>query len=407
MQKILAFTFKELITLLRDRTAFLLTLVAPLILTAVMGFAFGGFSGGGTGLARIPLVVVNDDAGSLGKALVNLLTSEALSALLNPTLLTDAAEGRAQVDADKMAAVVIIPANLTQQVMDGEQPTIDVYVNPGRPISAGVVRGIVERFAQQVAAGMTGATVTIEQLISSGRLAPQEAATTAPQIGERVALQSVERQLIAIKNISPLAETGDSASVLNLFAPGIAILFLMFTMAASARSLLNEQQMGTLARLRSTPTSGVEILAGKISGTLFIGLLQMTVLIAATSLMMGVQWGNPVGVAIHTLLTVTAIASMGLVIASFARSAGQANAIGSAVVMVLAAIGGNFIPRGQYPPFLQTLSLIGPNAWGIEGYQKLAQGATLSGLVPEMIALSLMTVVFFTVALIGFRKLVR
>ena len=69
------------------------------------------------------------------------------------------------LDADKAAAVVIIPAGFTDSVIpqDGQAPPvtaqIEVYKNPSRQISAGVVQSIVERFLTEVETGRIGGQV--------------------------------------------------------------------------------------------------------------------------------------------------------------------------------------------------------------------------------------------------------
>ena len=406
MKKILAFTFKELLIITRDRTALLLMIAAPLALTLVMSFAFSRANSGG--LPQISVVVVNEDGGAIGQAFVDLMQSDALKELVKPSFSGDAGAARKMVDDGDAAAAVIVPAGLTERVTagQGDPVRIEVYGDPGRPVSAGVIRSVVERFSQQVAAGTLGAQVTITQLIQSGRIPVAEAARGS-EIGQRVAVESVDRQLVTVTSVVGGGKAEDNFNFLQYYAPSLAILFLMFTMASSARTLLAEREAGTLARLRATPTPGWELMGGKVAGVLATGLLQMTVLVIATSLLMGVKWGDPLGVAVHVVLVVAATASMGLVIATVARTTSQANAIGGAVVMVLAAVGGNFIPRPAYPEWMRLLSYVGPNSWGIEGFEKLAAGATLAGLRIEIAALLAMTGVFFAISLWGFRRLMR
>ena len=419
MKKILAFTLKELLIITRDRTALLLMIAAPLALTLVMSFAFSRVNTGG--LSQIDVVIVNDDGGdpstssgqSLGQAFVDLMQSDALKELVKPALADDADAARKRVDDGEAAAAVILPAGLTERVTSGqgdpaaEPARIEVYGDPGRPVSAGVIRSIVERFTQQVAAGTLGARVTVTQLIQSGRIQITEAAAVGAEIGQRVAVESVDRQLVTVKSVVGGGKSQSNFNFLQYYAPSLAILFLMFAMASSARTLLAERETGTLARLRSTPTQSWELMGGKVAGVLATGLLQMVVLIIATSLFMGVKWGDPLGVGVHVLLVVAATASMGLVIATVARTTNQATAIGGAVVMVLAAVGGNFVPRAAYPEWMRMLSYVGPNSWGIEGFQKLAAGAALPDLGVEIIALLAMAAVFFAISLWGFRRLVR
>ena len=48
--------------------------------------------------------------------------------------------------------------------------------------------------------------------------------------------------------------------------PGMALMFLMFTVSYGGRSLLVEEATGTLPRLLVSPTTVTQILAGKIFG---------------------------------------------------------------------------------------------------------------------------------------------
>ena len=220
-------------------------------------------------------------------------------------------------------------------------------------------------------------------------------------------MASVARQLITLQEVLAEGGSSDGFDALAYYAPSMAILFLMFTMISSARTFLTERDAGTLARLRTTPTREGELLGGKIIGVLATGLLQMSVLIMATRLIMGVDWGEPLAVGILVLLVVAATAAMGLVIAALVRSASQANVLGSAVVMVLAGVGGSFIPRQSYPVWLQTVGYIGPNSWGIEGFQKLASGARLGDLTAEIIALLVLATTFFVIAMLASRRSFR
>jgi ABC-2 type transport system permease protein len=398
--KILAIMFKEVRIVLRDRTALLLLLAAPLALTWVMSFAFSRVGQGG-GMAPISVVVVNQDTGDLGQTLVSVLRAPTMAELLAVTVLTDPAAARAQVDADKMAAAVVVPADFSQQVLaDGQAARLELYGNPGRVISTGVVRAILERFAQQVSAGVVGANVTVQQLVESGRLAAAQVPVVAPEIGQRVAEAAGQRELVTVQLVAESGAASGGFNYLAYYAPSMATLFLMFAMMSSARTLLAEREAGTLDRLRAAPLAIAELLGGKVLGVFFVGLLQMATLI-------GITWGDPLAVAAHTVLLVAATAGLGLAVAAWSRTVGQANALGSTVTMVLAALGGNFVPRLAFPAWLRTVSYVGPNAWGIEGYQLLGSGARLADLAPSLAALALMMALFFGLALWGMRRFVK
>jgi len=406
--KVLAIAFKEVRVVLRDRMTLLLLLAAPLALTLVMSLAFSRVNQG-DGLTQIRVAVVNQDEGALGQALVDVLRSPDLGDLLAVTQAADPAAARALVEADQAAAAVIIPAGFTERLVSTPDGTgrLEVYGNPGRAVSAGVVRSIVERFAEQVSAGVVGANVTVRQLVESGRLAAAQAPALAPEIGQRVTVAAGQSELVTIQLVAAGAQASGRFDYLAYYAPSMATLFLMFAMMSAARTLLAEREAGTLDRLRASPIWAAELLGGKVFGVFLIGLLQMAVLILVTHFFMGVAWGEPLAVAAHTVMVVAATAALGLVVASLARTSGQANAIGSTVTMVLAAVGGNFVPRLAFPAWLKAVSYIGPNAWGIEGFQSLASGARLGDLRLDLAALAAMTVVFLGLALWGLRRLLK
>ncbi len=407
MRQALWIALKDVRVALRDRAGLLVMLAAPLALTFVFVFAFGGQGGGG--LAQIDLLVVNQDKGELGAALLDLLGAAELSDLLAPVAASDPAAARAQVDADKVAAAIIIPAGLSEAVLqgDGSTTTIEIYTNPARPISSGVVSGVVQRFTESVNAGAAGAQVAVSQLVETGRLDPSRIAAAAPELGFRAAVAAGERTLLVVDEITIGGDDSDGFNFLGYYASSMAVLFLMFTMNSAARTILEEQREGTFDRLRSTPAAATSLIGGKMAGTYLIGLLQMVLLILATRLLLGVDWGALAGLGLHVLLVVGAMAALGTLLAALARDEGQANALGTAVVLVLAITSGNFLPRPAYPDWLQQLSLIGPSAWGIEGFQKLAAGAGIPALGPEITALAAMTVIFFAAATIGMRRQLR
>ena len=118
MKKILLIGRKDVTLAFRDRAALLLMLVAPFALTLGLGFVTGRLTGASSsGLGDIPVVLVNQDGGQLGDALVNVFRSQELASLVMPAELDDPAAARQQVDADEAAAAIIIPAGFTGSII--------------------------------------------------------------------------------------------------------------------------------------------------------------------------------------------------------------------------------------------------------------------------------------------------
>ncbi len=420
MKKVLNIAWKDLRLTLRDPAALVMMLVTPFALTLAIAFAFGGLTGGGaggTGLQDIPVVIVNHDPGQFGEMLVQVFQSPDLAQLLAPTIVAGDAAARAAVDADQAAAAVIIPDNFSESIlpsglMEGDfsgamnrpQSVVDVYSNPTAPISAGVVRSIVDRFLNQVTAGLAGGQVSITQLISSGLLSPQQAMGQGQEIAQRAGQAAADSHLVAVELTTAGAEGSNGFDWMAYMAPSMAILFLMFTVSAGGRSILAERDDGTLPRMLVSPTSAAQVLGGKVFAIYLTGVGQIAILIAASGLLFGVRWGNPLAVALLTLVLVAAATGWGMLIAALARTPGQANAVGSAIALIFGAAAGNFIPRQTLPQALQTASYVSPNAWGLEAFSTLSAGGTLADITVPLIALLVMAVVLFSVAVVGFRR---
>jgi ABC-2 type transport system permease protein len=148
-------------------------------------------------------------------------------------------------------------------------------------------------------------------------------------------------------------------------------------------------------------------LGGKVSGIFLTGLAQMVILIAFSALAFGVRWGAPVALIVLIVATVFAATGWGALIAAYAKSPGQAMSIGSMMALVFAGLAGNFVPRQNYPQFLQQISLVTPNAWALEGFQSLGQGGGLSDVLLPIVALTLMGAILFGVATALFRRQYR
>src|SRR5260370_39997751 len=100
MNKIFIIGWKDFTLIWRDRPALLLMLVAPFVLTLGLGFVSGRFAAGGSSgssLSDIPVIIVNQDRGQLGQALVDVFNSKDLAGLVAPSAGAEGAVARPQV----------------------------------------------------------------------------------------------------------------------------------------------------------------------------------------------------------------------------------------------------------------------------------------------------------------------
>lgn len=447
MRKLVVLAFKEVLVAFRDVGALLTMLATPLALTLVMMAAFGSGSNSSP-ISDIPVLLLNQDAGTFGQALTDIFFSPSVGDLVTPTLVEDEAAARARVNADEVAALVIIPedfsarvfpfgvraqaltgvdvttlapdaaltpeqqAGFAQAFMESQSPSepvvVEIYASPDWRISALIVKAIVSQGLERLNIQIAG-TITIVTRLMAGMLQAGQsdmdvaAAMRAMQPGaagqEAAGGADVE---LPIK-LTTTSATGRGFSWLGYYATSMAVLFLMFAVTAGGRTLLAERQRGTLPRLLISPTPALTILLGKMGGIVLTGVLQMLILWGTTALI-GAYWGHPGGVLLTIVLLVICASSVGALISAWARTPGQASAIGSAVTLIGGALSGSFFVRWNLPQWVQVLSLVTPNAWGIEILSRLQAGRAPSAILPWLGGMILLTIIYYGAALVGFRR---
>jgi ABC-2 type transport system permease protein len=361
---------KDLKARLRDRSVLLIGIVVPLALAFIFNAIFSGVSGDS---GVISLGVVDADHGAASQA----FTQQVLPAVNRSGLITihteaSAARARALAAKGTLDAVIVIPAGFSARVQAGQPASMQVIGNVDAAISAEVARSIAESYAAELnRVRLSVATVLagpggVGSSSSTQALAAQAAATVTP---------------VAVSDVSAQTKQLDNKS---FFAAGMAVFFLFFTVQFGVTSLLEERSEGTLARLLAAPISRASILGGKLLTSFALGVISMAVLVVATSLLFGADWGNPLGVAV---LIVAAIGSaMGIMslIATLARNAEQAANWQSVVSVVLGLLGGTFFPVSQAPGVLSTLTFAAPQAWFLRGLGDLRGGSLSAVWVPAL-----------------------
>ena len=413
MKKLFLIGIKDLKLMFRDRAALTFMLLAPFLLTIGMGFVTGRFSGGSTGLSDIPVVIVNLDQGDLGNALEDLFNSEELAELMEPRASSDPEAARQLIESNEASAAIIIPEGFTESIIPAEdtvfgsvyvQPEpvqIEVYTDPSSPTSAGIVKAVVDEFISRVEEGRTSGMTSFLGLMQSGLVDLQNIETEA-----RALFQNVEQTESTAITLKANTEGSDAVEfdLLSYFAPGMALMFLMYTVSYGGRSILAERAGGTLPRLMISPTQTTQVLGGKVLGIFFMGVAQVGILILASTLFFQVRWGDALGVIVLILAAVFGATGWGMLITAFAHTPTQVANTGTIVMLIFSILGGSFINLENFPPFIQTISKITPNAWGLDGFTILALGGTLKNLTEPITALLVMGTVLFGVAVVIFNR---
>jgi len=396
-------------------------LVLPLATAALFYFAFGGMasSDGGFDLAPIPVVIANLDRaqGSLaaGDVVAGIL-EDSLPGLIQASRAEDAAAARSAVDRQQAAVAVIIPEGLSAAVIQPDgRATVELYSDPTLTLGPGIVQGIVHQVVDAFAGTKIATGVAAAQLAGHGAtvnpatlqdLAMEYATWSARAAGQG---EGEARSLLDVRPPSGKSDEGAGAlaSMLGQIMAGMMVFYVFFSGAAAAESILQEDENGTLARLFTTPTSQSAILGGKFLSTFLLLTVQVAVLLVASSLLFGIDWGPPALAAAVGVGLVAVATGFGLLVTSLLRNRRQAGIIYGGVLTVMGMIGmvGVFtasVPGAGNP--MSTASLIVPQGWAVRGWQMLLLGEGASGVFLAVAVMLAEGLLFFVLGAVRFRK---
>jgi hypothetical protein len=165
---------------------------------------------------------------------------------------------------------------------------------------------------------------------------------------------------------------GGQMRIVDFFAVSMTVLFLNFGVLSGVRALQTEVDSRTMVRLIASPTPPYAIIAGKFAALLLIGLIQMGTMIAATSLMFGTRWGNPLPTAALMFTSVLMAIGLTAFLMSLANNAEQGTALAAMVITLLSIVGGQFLPAQGLPDIFETLTRLTPNGQAFFGFLDLS-----------------------------------
>ena len=417
--KIIDVALKDLKRVFRSAFALIMMFGAPLLITGLLYFAFGGLSGAGESfeLPRTRLAIANLDQANAsespfkaGGMLVDFLQDESLADMLEVKIVPDEASARSAVDRQQADVALIIPANFTPAaITPDQQASVLLYQDPTLTIGPGIVKDLVSHFMDAFSGAKIAAEVT-NAAVQGNSTQPD------PNLSQRAAMQyaayldsSSHGEALLVK--SPTGESEQAESRLSMMGPimaGMLVFFVFFMGANGAQSIIREHEEGTLARLFTTPTSVSMILAGKFAGVFTTLVIQTVVLLAASALLFQISWGKPLSVGLATLGLIVAATGFGVMLMSFIKNTRQTGPVLGGVLTITGMIGGLFSNgMPNLPEVVNKVALSMPQGWAMQAWKLSLAGNDAASIVVPAIVLLVLGAIFFAIGLTLFRRRFR
>lgn len=194
--------------------------------------------------------------------------------------------------------------------------------------------------------------------------------------------------------------------IIAMYASGIAVMFLLFSVVGGGGALLEEKENSTLERLLASQLTLDELLMGKWLYLMLLGTFQTTLMFVWGQLVFGVEltkhWE---GFLMMTLVTASAASSLSLFLATMCNSRAQLNWVSVVLVLGMSALGGSMVPRYLMSEKIREVGLLTFNAWALDGYNKVFwRNLPLQTLWPQIAVLLLAGLIFMIAARVGARR---
>ncbi|MGG0704733.1 ABC transporter permease [Bacillus paramobilis] len=373
--------WKDLKIRLIDRRGFMMMLIMPLLLTAILGSALSNiFDNGGLPKTVVGYYQVGTDefADVFQK---DVLQSKELKDDVKVKIVHSQEELEDMLKEKKIDVGIVIPNKWSEQVQDGKLKEPKVLIDPSKDIQAKIAESMIRSFSERVQTVAVSTKSVVTELVKSQH-------SNVEQIAKEVSggLQTVATS--GANNIEKGTIGKKTVAAMQYYAVAMLVMFLLYNITVGAKSVVTEQRTETLARLFSTPTSSFSILFGKFLGTLLFACIQLGMFIVATHFMFQVEWGGDLSqIVVVGISYAICVSGLSMLIAAFIREEKTADVMGGIGIQILAILGGSMLPIYVFPDTLQTIANVAPNKWALTSFLNIMSGTPWDALLPVIFSL--------------------
>jgi ABC-2 type transport system permease protein len=369
MARLRAILVKEFIQMLRDRLTFAMMVGVPIIQLLLFGYAINSDP------RNLPTAVIVGDTGIYARSIVR--------ALENTTYFKVVAWPRGPAEAEEMIArgdvqfVIDIPIDFSRRLQRGEKPAMLVEADATDPVATG-----------NALAALTQINRTALQHDLTGPL--QWIQGEPPPFEIRIH-----------RRYNP-----EGATEYNI-VPGLMGSILTMTLAMmTAVAMTREYERGTMENLLATPARPLEVMLGKIVPFIFVGLVQVTVILSAATLLFHVpMMGSLSLLMLCVFVFIAANLAVGFTFSTLARSQMQAMQMSMFFFLPSMLLSGFLFPFRGMPEWAQALGSLLPLTY----FLRIVRGILLKGVTfievwPNLWPILVFVIVAAAIALRRYRQ---
>lgn len=387
---ILTLLQKDWLRIVRNPIPWLLLLLLPLVVTFIMGAAFGGNSS--ESRPSLKIIVVDMDGEFAGEFLKNISRSQSDG---GNRIIIDFADtidsGSERFLKNRHSAMLILPEGFSQSLIEEDQiKPIRLIKNPAQSIMPHVAEDLVltgMRFLEILRAPFKNDFSSIIDAVDNSKsLDSITLARLMLTLGNK--MESFEniffQPLIEsgqsngflqpensndddgeeMTSNSPEKKTNRSANVFAIVLPMMASFFLFFGGDSASRDIYRELETRNLARFMSRFSSILPLIISKAAFSFSFMFLSAVILYVSGWYIFETRWEDPVAALALNASYSLFVAGMGFVLIALFRTEKRVQLWANFIIFFIAFAGGSIFTVSALPDWVQNhISPLLPNYW--------------------------------------------
>lgn len=404
MRKLLASIQKEYRVLIRDFEGLALMFVMPLILVFVITI-LQEKTYQTVNETRVPVVLIDNDMDSVGIAFTQGVQS---NGFFEVTLIQNAdsaemTQARDDVARGKYQMGIIVPQGTTRSIRNRVIALVQEQVPAMMNVdTANLIKSVqVDLFFDPITKDSFRNIIKSNLREFSSKIETRIVFITYSRIIDAMMNQSTNLQYpedpVIEFDETFVCEFGqkDFPNSVQHNVPAWTLFAMFFICIPLAGNIIKERYDGCLDRLKTMPVSYLTITFSKLLMFLVVTMMQSVVIVLVGMWIIplaGIQplqmGSNIFGFIVMTISAGLAATGYGIMIGTIAKSYMQASTFGAVSTVILAALGGVWIPLYVMSPVMRQISQLSPMNWGIQGYyEHFLRDAAFANVFPHALKL--------------------
>jgi ABC-2 type transport system permease protein len=341
LSRIMAILSKEFTQLVRDRLTYAMIIGIPIIQLLLFGYAINSDP------KHLPAAVLVQDQGQFSRSILGALQRSDYFDIRYAS--RSPAEMDRLIERGSVQFAITIPGDFTRRVVRKDKPQILVEADAADPAAtSGAVAALAQLPQYALTSDLKGPLATA-------------AAPPTPQPFEVVVHRRYNPESVTAYNI----------------VPGLVATILSMTLVImTALAMTREVERGTMETLLSTPVRPIEVMIGKLTPYVIVGIIQATLILTLARVLFGVPMaGGWPALIVGLFLFIVGSLSLGFLVSTVARNQLQAMQMGFFYFLPSILLSGFLFPFRGMPTWAQWIGTAVP----VTHMLRIVRGSMLKG----------------------------